>query len=83
MKGDHVFKYAQRALEDPPDEPDHPIPPLPPPGFCPYCRQALIIVEGATECPTILTDKPCDYDGFLTEAENRKRFQEEPWKPEL
>ena len=67
---DHVFRYAQRAWEEPPEiEEVTPEPPLT--GHCPYCRKELAW-DGVDDTLAWCETPGCKYDNGISEEDNRR-----------
>ena len=73
---DHVFRYAQRSWEEPPEMDDIPDLPevLPNLGDCPYCRKELAW-DGVDDTKAWCETPRCKYDNGISEEDNRRVWE--------
>ena len=73
---DHVFRYAQRAWEEPPEMDDLPDLPeiIPDLGDCPYCRKELAW-DGEDDTVAWCETPGCKYDNGISEEDNRRVWE--------
>lgn len=66
-------RQAQAWDNKTPDESDDGLPPM---GVCPWCQTSLAGLDGPyPNCPSVPSG--CEYDGYVTEGQNRSRWLRE------